>query len=70
MSQSVTAKHNEPFCRNDTSHLSENEAGGGGAAIGPLQATPSGVSPSVTLVTPNTQRSITLNNQVLSFYVA
>lgn len=52
----LTAKRYEPFGWNDTSYLSENEAGGGGAAIGPLQATASGVSPSVTLVMPkNTQ---------------
>lgn len=32
------------------SYLSEDEAGGSGAAIGPLQSTASGVSPPVSLM--------------------
>ena len=41
------------------SYLSEDEAGGGGAAVGPLQAAPSGVGPPVRLTrgTRNEERS-------------
>lgn len=46
----------QPY-RESAPYLSQDEAGGRGAAVGPLQAAASGVSSSVTLVMPKPDRN-------------